>query len=278
MPYEFELVGREAELDRIEPSWQVATRCPAASRSRDRREPARPRCGARPSTRASLSGYLALTARPAGAEVQLSLAGLSDLLEPHLETVLPVLPGPQRRALEVALLLRDDGGNAPSQRAIAAGTLNAIRQPRPGEPRADRDRRRPMARRALDRGHHLRAAAAPGRAELRSWRRGARSRSPVVATASTGPQTGPWISRWIARRSGSRSGRSASARCIDSCAPGPASCSTDGRSSEFTRPRLGTRFTRSSSRGRSNGPVRCSTVGRAGRAAEMPRPPQSRWS
>ena len=72
-------------------------------------------------------GYLVLSCRPAGAEVQLSLAALSDLLEPQLEATLPVLPAPQRRALEIALLLEDDEGRAPDRRALAAGALNAIR-------------------------------------------------------------------------------------------------------------------------------------------------------
>jgi DNA-binding NarL/FixJ family response regulator len=72
-------------------------------------------------------GYLVLSCRPAGAEVQLSLAALSDLLEPQLEATLPALPAPQRRALEVALLLEDDEGRAPDRRALAAGVLSAIR-------------------------------------------------------------------------------------------------------------------------------------------------------
>ena len=74
------------------------------------------------------AGYLVLSCRPAGAEVQLSLSGLSDLLEPHLPAVLPALAPPQRRALEVALLLEDDGGHRPDQRAVAAGVLNALRE------------------------------------------------------------------------------------------------------------------------------------------------------
>src|SRR5207244_6637658 len=58
---------------------------------------------------------------------QLSFAALADLLEPRLAAVLPALAAPQRRALEVALLLGDEADATPDQRAIAAGTLNAIR-------------------------------------------------------------------------------------------------------------------------------------------------------
>lgn len=77
--------------------------------------------------RAREAGFTVLACRPSGAEMQLSFAALADLLEPHLEAVLPALPGPQRRALEVALLLEDETDGAPDQRTISAGTLNAIR-------------------------------------------------------------------------------------------------------------------------------------------------------
>src|SRR4029079_15238187 len=56
----------------------------------------------------------------------LSFAALAALPEPHLDAVPPSLPAPQRRAVEVALLLEDDEV-APDQRAISAGTLSAIR-------------------------------------------------------------------------------------------------------------------------------------------------------
>jgi DNA-binding CsgD family transcriptional regulator len=77
--------------------------------------------------RAGASGYLALTARPSGAEIQLAFAALADILEAQLVEVAGELPAPQRRALEVALLLAGEAGLAPDQRAIAAGTLNAVR-------------------------------------------------------------------------------------------------------------------------------------------------------
>ncbi|HEX5149376.1 MAG TPA: AAA family ATPase, partial [Candidatus Limnocylindrales bacterium] len=73
------------------------------------------------------AGYRVLTCRPAGAEVQLSFASLSDLLTGELDEVIATLPPPQRRALEVALLLRDDAGRAPDQRAIAAGVVGVLR-------------------------------------------------------------------------------------------------------------------------------------------------------
>jgi AAA ATPase domain len=54
-----------------------------------------------------------LTAIPATAETRLSFAALADLLAPVLADVLVALPPPQRRALEVALLLEDAEGPPP---------------------------------------------------------------------------------------------------------------------------------------------------------------------
>jgi DNA-binding CsgD family transcriptional regulator/tetratricopeptide (TPR) repeat protein len=68
-----------------------------------------------------------LRARPAEAEMALSFAGLSDLLAGVLDGALPGLPAPQRRALEVALLLEPGGERPPEHRAVAAGFLGAMR-------------------------------------------------------------------------------------------------------------------------------------------------------
>ncbi len=52
---------------------------------------------------------------------------LGDLLGPVLEDVLPSLPAPQRRALEVALLVEDAEGPPPDQRAVAFAFVGALR-------------------------------------------------------------------------------------------------------------------------------------------------------
>jgi len=121
------VVGREAELDAIDAFLADRSALPAALVMDG---PA----GAGKSTlwqaavdRAGEAGFTILACRPAGAEAQLSFAALADLLEAHLDAVLPGLPAPQRRALEAALLLEDDESQAPDQRAISAGTLSAIR-------------------------------------------------------------------------------------------------------------------------------------------------------
>ena len=53
-------------------------------------------------------GMRVLSSRPAEAEQGLAHAGLGDLLEDVSRRVLPALPPPRRRALEVALLLEDE--------------------------------------------------------------------------------------------------------------------------------------------------------------------------
>ena len=65
-----------------------------------------------------------LRARPAEAEMALSFAGLSDLLGGVLDAALPGLPAPQRRALEVALLLEPGGKSPPERRAVATVALS----------------------------------------------------------------------------------------------------------------------------------------------------------
>ncbi len=52
-------------------------------------------------------GFRVLLSRPAEAERGLAHAGLGDLFENVLESVLPALSAPRRRALEVALLVED---------------------------------------------------------------------------------------------------------------------------------------------------------------------------
>src|SRR5262245_2468483 len=70
---------------------------------------------------------LVLACQADEAEQGLAYAGLADLLEPELERILPALPLPRRRALEVALLLRDaDEGVDP--RAVAVAARNALEE------------------------------------------------------------------------------------------------------------------------------------------------------
>jgi DNA-binding CsgD family transcriptional regulator len=72
------------------------------------------------------SGLRVLVARPAEAERGLAHVGLNDLFEDVLDDVLPVLPAPRRRALEVALLLEEPAPDGVDPRALGIATRSAL--------------------------------------------------------------------------------------------------------------------------------------------------------
>jgi DNA-binding CsgD family transcriptional regulator len=71
--------------------------------------------------------FTVLSCRPAESEATLSFAALGDLLDGVLDEAIAPLPPPQRRALQVALLLEDPVGSPPEQRAVAVAFLAVIR-------------------------------------------------------------------------------------------------------------------------------------------------------
>jgi DNA-binding CsgD family transcriptional regulator len=73
------------------------------------------------------AGYRLLRSEPTEAEADLSFAGLSDLLTEILPGVAAQMPGPQREALEVALLLRPAGNEAPTAHAVGLAVLAGLR-------------------------------------------------------------------------------------------------------------------------------------------------------
>jgi predicted ATPase len=75
---------------------------------------------------AEASGCRVLATRASGSEVQLSFAGLGDLLDGVVEEALPNLPAPRRRALEAALLLDEPEDALPDARAVGLGFLSAL--------------------------------------------------------------------------------------------------------------------------------------------------------
>ena len=68
-----------------------------------------------------------LACRGVEAEASLSFAGLSDLLAPVIDDVVPTLLPPRRRALEVALLLAEPGETALDPHAIGLAVLDLLR-------------------------------------------------------------------------------------------------------------------------------------------------------
>jgi DNA-binding CsgD family transcriptional regulator len=121
-----QLIGRERELDAIDRFLSSTATWPAAlvlagpagigktSVWRAAIESARSR------------GALVLESRAIERELEEPYAALGDLLDPHADQ-LASLPLPQRRALEVALLLTDPGPQPPGHRAMGLGFAGVLR-------------------------------------------------------------------------------------------------------------------------------------------------------
>ena len=75
---------------------------------------------------ARVRGLRVLSSRPAEAERNLAHVGLGDLFEDVLDDVLPALPAPRRRALELALLLEEPAEDAVDPRALGTATRSAL--------------------------------------------------------------------------------------------------------------------------------------------------------
>lgn len=72
-------------------------------------------------------GWHVLTAGPAASEARLAFAAIGDLLHGVVDAVAARLPPPQKRALEVALLLEDPEERPPEERTVAVAVLAALR-------------------------------------------------------------------------------------------------------------------------------------------------------
>ncbi|MDX6451824.1 MAG: hypothetical protein QOH16_1873 [Gaiellaceae bacterium] len=72
------------------------------------------------------SGLRVLTSRPAEAERSLAHVGLGDLFDDVLDDVLPELPAPRQRALEVALLREEAAGDRVDPRALGTAIRSAL--------------------------------------------------------------------------------------------------------------------------------------------------------
>jgi DNA-binding CsgD family transcriptional regulator len=73
------------------------------------------------------AGCRVLRSEPSAAEADASFVGLSDLLSEALPEAADDIPGPQREALEVALLLRAAGGRPPAAHAVGLAVLSVLR-------------------------------------------------------------------------------------------------------------------------------------------------------
>ncbi|HET6744969.1 MAG TPA: AAA family ATPase [Candidatus Limnocylindria bacterium] len=123
-----QLVGREQELEAIEAFLAAREALPAALVVEGPAGVGKTTLWREAVDRAAAAGYRVLTCRPAGTEQQLLFGALTDLLVGHIEDVLPRLPSPQRRAIEVVLLLADDRGRPAEPRTVAAAVLGLVRE------------------------------------------------------------------------------------------------------------------------------------------------------
>lgn len=76
---------------------------------------------------AAARDYRVLTTRPGEVDARIALSALGDLLDDVADEVLAALPQPQRRALEVALLIEEPHAEPTDERAVAVGVLGALR-------------------------------------------------------------------------------------------------------------------------------------------------------
>jgi len=74
------------------------------------------------------TGYCVLSCRTASTEARLSFTALGDLLTPVEPAAFALLPDPQRRALDAALLRAESAGAAPNPRAIGTGVVSLLSQ------------------------------------------------------------------------------------------------------------------------------------------------------
>jgi DNA-binding CsgD family transcriptional regulator len=122
-----EIVGREQELEALAQFFAAREALPAALTLDGEAGIGKTTLWQAAFAEAELAGFRILSCRPAGTEVRLSFSGLADLLNGVLDDVLPTLPTPQRRALEIALLRADEAGRSLDRRAVSAGVLGAMR-------------------------------------------------------------------------------------------------------------------------------------------------------
>ena len=76
---------------------------------------------------ATETGCRVLRSEPSASDADAPFAGLSDLLSGVLPEVASGIPGPQREALEVALLLRPAGDKPATAHTVGLAVLAALR-------------------------------------------------------------------------------------------------------------------------------------------------------
>jgi hypothetical protein len=121
------LIGREAELDRVEEFLGSIDSGPAVLLVEGEIGIGKSALWNQGLLSAVARGQRVLRCRPGECETQLAYAALGDLLADVPEAAMAELPAPQRHALDVALLRAEPHGDQPLQRAIGMGLLGLLR-------------------------------------------------------------------------------------------------------------------------------------------------------
>jgi DNA-binding CsgD family transcriptional regulator/tetratricopeptide (TPR) repeat protein len=122
-----QLVGREEELQRVELFLEAARHEPRALLIEGEAGAGKTSVWDAALAAAERANSHTLAARPAEAETGFAYAALGDLLRGHLDA-LSGLPSRQQRALEVALLLEQEGAEQPDQQSVALAVLGVFRR------------------------------------------------------------------------------------------------------------------------------------------------------
>lgn len=121
------LLGRDDELERLDALLDAATTGlsalvvqgePGIGKSAVLREGM---------ARGADRSFRVLVARPVESEAGFPFVGLGDLLDPVVEELVPLLPPPQRRALEAALLRVDVEGMGSDAQGVSLAVVHAMR-------------------------------------------------------------------------------------------------------------------------------------------------------
>ena len=123
---EVELIGRDEELLRVERFLEGVPRGARALLIEGEAGAGKTALWEAALERSAANGAAPIVARPTEAETSFAHAALGDLLRGCPEA-LEELPRPQRRALEIALLLTEQDGDRPDRQAVALATLGALR-------------------------------------------------------------------------------------------------------------------------------------------------------
>jgi DNA-binding CsgD family transcriptional regulator/tetratricopeptide (TPR) repeat protein len=127
------LVGREEELQRVELFLQAARHEPRALLIEGEAGAGKTSVWDAALAAATEADSQTLAARPTEAETGFAYAALGDLLREHL-SALAGLPSGQKHALEVALLLEEQGAEQPDQQSVALAVLAVFRRLAAGGP------------------------------------------------------------------------------------------------------------------------------------------------